>query len=97
MMNEPLHQTRLSNHARKRQTQRGIKTDEIHLLLDEGACFSAQGGATMLMMTDDNHKRLREYYQNILRLIDRTRGKAAIVKDGTVITVMHVCGRVKYQ
>ena len=97
VMSKQLNQAGLTNHARKRQAQRAIKPDELQLLLDEGTSFSAAGGAEVVVMTDEMYNQLMSQCLNAMRLIERTRGKAAVVKDGTILTVMHAYGRIKYQ
>ena len=93
-MNEYQSTMRISSHAQKRQAQRAIKSDELQLLMEEGVSFPAADGATRYVMTDDQYVLLTEYHKNELRRLERAKGKAAVVKNDTVITVMHSCKRI---
>jgi hypothetical protein len=77
-----------SKHAEIRKQQRGIRPEEIELLLKFGRPEHKIGGALEYKMSQKDVTRATQDLKRQLQLIDKARKKAVVVSsDNVVITV----------
>lgn len=75
---------RLSDHVQKRARQRGFRDQDLELIMNYGE--TVRDG---IAVTDNTLRRLRSQLQQLrgeLQRLERLRGTAVIVQDGTVVT-----------
>lgn len=80
----------VSNHARTRMQQRGIRAEALAALLDYGRIRPAPGGRDIVFFDKKARARLARLDAAAAREADRVCKTYAILEsDGTVITVGH--------
>ena len=83
---------KLSQHAQKRQQQRGISRDIIELILVFGTPRHKPGNATEYLIMNEDNQRLSNDLKRVKNLLEKAKNKAVLVsKDGNdVITTYHM-------
>lgn len=75
----------LSKHAEKRMNQRGLRKEDLTLLLEIGE----QVAPDAYLVTNEIANRLRAQLRQALQQIDRLQGKTLIVEGETIVTGYH--------
>jgi len=77
-----------SQHAEARERQRGIRKEEVELLLTFGKPERKPGGAFEYKMSRRDASKVVQHYKRKLQLIDKAQKKAVLVSsDEVIITV----------
>lgn len=78
----------LTRHARERQRQRGIRDDDIEILMAYGEIVPRQGRAYELYFKHEEIEALCRNFRRIVSTLSRMHGKAVLLSEaGKVITV----------
>ena len=78
-----------TRHAQTRMDQRGIQRADVEIIVESGTVI--RPGLHLLRDRDINRE-VRECKRRI-QALERLRGCAAVVEDGTLITCYHVDGK----
>lgn len=79
---------RLTKHAQKRLSQRGIRQKDLELLMKHGS--EVQDG---YFMTNRDADRVIRRLKETIRALERLKGKRAVVTENAVVTAFHVSPR----
>lgn len=80
-----------SQHAEIRCQQRGIKHDQVSLIIEHGKKYWRPGGVHEYRLLKKNRDDLISNLKKQIHLIERSVGKAVLVSnDETVITTYHI-------
>lgn len=77
-----------TRHAQTRMQQRGISGPDVDLIM---ACGTMVRPGLYMLRDRDADKEIKEHRCRI-QALERNRGRAAVVEDGTVVTCYHVSG-----
>ena len=78
-----------TRHARTRMQQRGISGQDVDLIV---ACGTMVRPGLYMLRDRDADKEIQEHKRRI-QALERNRGRAAVVEDGTVVTCYRVSGQ----
>ena len=79
----------LTDHARKRFRQRGIKGEIVTYLYKYGKISFATGGATRVDLTRRNKKKILNELKKEMQWIEKASRVLIIEKDGHILTGYH--------
>lgn len=79
----------MTKHADVRANQRGLRSQDIHFLLELGAQIAPDA----YLMTDDVAAREIARRKHEIQQLERLKGKKVVVEGATVITAYHAKAR----
>lgn len=80
-----LHDHRLTRHAETRMRQRGLRGEDVRLLLEA----ASQVAPDAYLMTEQDAAREIAQRKRDIQVLERLRGCKVVVKDGAVLTCYH--------
>lgn len=85
---------RLSDHAERRRTQRGIRRETVRLILSYADRRSSRPGDIECCWISRRRQRALAASGVSPQLLDKADGVALLLtrSDGAIVTVMHLCG-----
>lgn len=81
---------KMTEHAKTRCRQRGIKSDLLEIILQHGKKSSHPGGATGFLLRKKDRDRLVRECKKLIQLLDHMAGVQIIEgPDGLILTAYH--------
>ena len=79
----------ISKHALVRSQQRGIRMDDIDLIMQLGRPQHKPGGAIEYSVTKKDKSRMIVHLKRLINHVDKIGDKGVLVIDDQIITVYH--------
>lgn len=77
----------MTDHAKVRQSQRGISNIALNIIEQNGKCEKAPGGALKIFFGRKEYHKTIEDLKKTIQLLDKVRGGTLIINDDKIVTV----------